>query len=359
MIVNGERVKQARELKAMTQTALAKAIGVSQAAIAQIESGAFIASDELVEAIASRTSRPLQFFQQEPAPEFEIGSLLFRSHNAMSKKELVSTYRHAQIVYELWTKLKEGMRPIPIRIPKLPGSDPVLAAQAARNALSLPDQEPIPHLLNVLEWHGLVALVIPDVQSRDAFSLWYKDTPILALSSGRSGDRSRMTVAHELAHLTLHSGKSKFQVDDCEADDFAAEFLLPQSAMLKEIKTPVTLSSMASMKPRWRVSIQALIRRAKDLDVITDRQYRYLFEQLSSMGWRKAEPIEIVREKPRALRQMAEIRYGNPIDYSALSHDVSLDSAFLREILGAYEEKAAATEVKIDSRVISLSRRRS
>ena len=43
MVIRGERVKQARELKVMTQAALAKAVGVSQAAIAQIESGDFLA----------------------------------------------------------------------------------------------------------------------------------------------------------------------------------------------------------------------------------------------------------------------------------------------------------------------------
>src|ERR1035441_2519591 len=88
MIISGERVKQARELKGWTQAVLARAVGVSQAAIAQIESGAFMASDELVAEIAKSTGQPLQFFQQDPAPEFPVGSLLFRSHASLTKKDL-------------------------------------------------------------------------------------------------------------------------------------------------------------------------------------------------------------------------------------------------------------------------------
>src|SRR4051794_37377568 len=91
-----------------------------------------------------------------------------------------------------------------------------------------------------------IVLVIPDVKCREAFSVWFKDYPVLAPSAGRSGDRGRMSIAHELGHLVLHAGKSRFEVDDTEADDFAAEFLMPE-AMLQEIKTPVTISSLASL----------------------------------------------------------------------------------------------------------------
>src|ERR1700693_1826607 len=81
---------------------------------------------------------------------------------------------------------------------------------------------------------------------------------------------------------------------------FAAELLMPEAAMRREITGPITLSSLAVLKPRWRVSIQALIRRAYDLHLIGDRQYRYLFEQLSAKGWRSKEPsnLDIPIEKP-------------------------------------------------------------
>jgi len=75
---------------------------------------------------------------------------------------------------------------------------------------------------------------------------------------------------------------------------------------------PVTLATVAKLKPRWRVSIQALIRRARDLAIISDRQYHYLFQQLSARGWRKREPaqFDVAAEKPRAFRKMAEVLYG-------------------------------------------------
>ena len=133
---------------------------------------------------------------------------------------------------------------------------------------------------------------------------------------------------------------------------------MPEAALKNEIKTPVTLSSLAALKPKWKVSIQALIRRAKDLSIITGRQYRYLFEQLSSMGWRTAEPITIEAEKPRALRQRAEMVYGDPIDFRRMATEFNVDVDHLRELMGGYAGKRTAEEPKLGSKVVTMHRRK-
>jgi transcriptional regulator with XRE-family HTH domain len=148
MLINGERVRQARELKSMTQSALAKAVGVSQAAIAQIESGAFLASEDLAREIAARTSQSVAFLQQDPAPEFDIGSLLFRSHAAMSKSSMTESYRQAQLAYEVYLKLRQRARALPVKIKPSAHRTPDKAASEVRAALGLDDASPIPHLIN-------------------------------------------------------------------------------------------------------------------------------------------------------------------------------------------------------------------
>lgn len=64
------------------------------------------------------------------------------------------------------------------------------------------------------------------------------------------------------------------------------------------------------MKLRWGVSVQSLIRRAKDLDAVTDEQYMSLFRQVSARGERMNERNQIRREKPRVYRKMAEVLFG-------------------------------------------------
>lgn len=284
MVISGQRVRQAREIQALTQQRLAARIGVSQAAIAQIEAGAFLASEELVAAIARCTHQPVGFFTQGSGPEFPCGSLLFRSHAALTSKERVSVCRYAEQVYELAVRLRKRTRPMPVKIPSLTALEPEEAARRMRQGLGLSEGEPVPHLLNLLEWSGVVVLSIPSGKTREAFSFWFEEFPILAIARDSPGDRGRSSVAHELGHLVLHAHKSRWEVEDTEADDFAAQFLLPEEALSQEIRPPVTLSSLAVLKAKWRVSMQALIRRAQELSIVTDRRYRYLFEQLSSMG---------------------------------------------------------------------------
>ena len=77
-----------------------------------------------------------------------------------------------------------------------------------------------------------------------------------------------------------------------------AELLMPEAAMRHEIIPPVTLTGIARLKLKWKVSIQALIRRAYELSIITANQYKYLFTQLSARGWRTREPVELLAEKP-------------------------------------------------------------
>ncbi|HXJ39030.1 MAG TPA: helix-turn-helix domain-containing protein, partial [Bryobacteraceae bacterium] len=164
----------------MTQAALGKAVGVSQAAIAQIETGAYLASDELAYEIAVKTDQPISFFQQEPAPEFDIGSLLFRSHAAMSKKLLNEAYRHAQLAYEVYLKLQRRARALTVKIEPSHHRSPAEAAAETRKRLGVDQHSPIPHLVNILEWHGVVTVAIPDAPFRDAFSLWKDNAPVLA-----------------------------------------------------------------------------------------------------------------------------------------------------------------------------------
>ena len=61
-----------------------------------------------------------------------------------------------------------------------------------------------------------------------------------------------------------------------EANEFAAEFLMPEKDIKGDFKDGVTLNILADLKRKWRVSMQALLYRANDIGVITDNQKRYL-----------------------------------------------------------------------------------
>jgi Zn-dependent peptidase ImmA (M78 family)/transcriptional regulator with XRE-family HTH domain len=358
---SGERLRQARELLSLTQTDLARLVGRSQAAIANIEAGLLEPSAEVAESIANRTRFPLTFFTDQPRFHFPAETLMFRARASATRRETIAACRHAEVSLELIELLETSVTQIPVRLQKS-SQTPEVAAQHVRHLFGIGADQPVSNLIDLVERIGVTALALPiDLVKIDAFSTWLTTVgkrPIIAACRNKPGDRLRFSVAHELGHLALHGELKRLRPEEHQqADRFAAELLLPGAAMRKEIETPVTLSRIAPLKPRWGVSIQALVRRAHDLGIIANRQYRYLFEQLSARGWRTNEPsnLAVAQERPRALRKMAEVVYGTPIDFGRFGSDARLSLSYLKDLMDGYAEApTSATETMPSAKVIQL-----
>lgn len=66
------------------------------------------------------------------------------------------------------------------------------------------------------------------------------------------------------------------------------------------------LAEFAALKRKWRVSMQALIRRAHDIGVIDKTRYTSLSTQISRKGWRKTEPVAIEGETPHEFTNLLQ-----------------------------------------------------
>lgn len=347
-MINGERIKQARELRGFTQTNLAKAIGVHQSEIAQIESGKITPSAAIVERISFRTGFPIGFFKQPTSFEFPLGSLLYRARASVPAKKKNEAYQFAKTIFEVLYTLqnhKSIVNKIPLNLPRLDDIPPNAAIQA-RSAFGLSPDSPIDNLVNVLEQNGVIVMALPIVIGKiDAFSLWFpginKQQPVIVLTNNSApGDRLRFSIAHELAHLVMHHPiNGGLQDMENEANAFAEEFLMPKAPMLRELVPPITILGLMLMKSKWKVSMQALIRRAYRLQIISPIQYRYLMYQMSSRYGRTNEPVDINVEKPRMFGQLAEILYGLPIDYKRLASHMNLPLQLVADTLEAHALK--------------------
>ncbi len=161
----------------------------------------------------------------------------------------------------------------------------------------------------------------------------------MVLFGGAPGDRVRFSIAHELGHLVLHQSLHGTSMEH-EANLFAQELLLPEAAMRREMAGGITLASLATIKQRWGVSMAALAMRATELNLISKRQLSYLMAKLNSHGWRTQEPVEIIMEKPRGLRKMIEVLYGEQIDYHRLGNDLRMPPHFVKRLVESHATKA-------------------
>jgi Zn-dependent peptidase ImmA (M78 family) len=63
---------------------------------------------------------------------------------------------------------------------------------------------------------------------------------------------------------------------------------------LKDIsKYPTDLNYYLYLKKTWKVSAQAMMYRARQLNIISANQYQYMLRQISKKGWRIKEPGDV------------------------------------------------------------------
>lgn len=122
-------------------------------------------------------------------------------------------------------------------------------------------------------------------------------------------DRYRYTVAHELGHLFMSFPKLTAKEEEGVAHRFAAALLVPAEVAkweLGEKRRHLTFAELRVLKEKYGLSMQAWVRRARDLEIISEGLYRSLCIEFSSKGWRKNEPYGYSgHEKPKRLVQMA------------------------------------------------------
>ena len=347
---SGDRIRQAREIRGMTQMDLAGLIGVEQSHVSHLEQGVRDPSLETLQRIALATKFSIGFFRQSSGPEFPLGSLLYRRRATLPSAERDRLRQTAGLAFETYQSMAEHFRPIDMRIPRTLAADPCHAAQLTRSALGLSPDTPVTHLVNKLEKNGVFVLALPyNIKQHDAFSVW-ADTeprrPVIVLTGGWPGDRQRFTVSHELGHLVMHQAStgSVSEMDE-QADEFASEFLMPAQAMRRDLHLPLTLTALAELKAKWGVSIQALIRRAEGLGIATEGQRKYVEKQLVKHGWIRDEPVRIEPEKPRLFMKIAESLYGIPVDPAIVALNTSAPVKLIQDILSAHASQSDLARV--------------
>jgi len=126
-----------------------------------------------------------------------------------------------------------------------------------------------------------------------------------AVRRGVPGDRQRLSLAHELGHIVL-----KVVGDDVTEEKaayrFASALLAPASALRREVgerRSAVDLGELVMLKQRYRMSLQAIVYRLRELGIISDNHGQNWFVSIKGKGWGKVEPWEILKEEPTWLRR--------------------------------------------------------
>ena len=312
----------------LTQTELARRVGVTRQSISMYEQGLTVPEPPVMERISSAVNQPLSYFSGDPAPEFGNASIHF--HRAIGSD--TKRRNMACEVFGSWLARTARYLDEFVNYPSL---DLPLALEPVSESSRYTDEEiesaasqcremwglgsgPISNMVSLLENKGVLVCrrVISD-EKVEAFSFWNGNKALVFLSSEKTScSRARFDAAHELGHLILHRWAGLEDVEDKktlkriehEADLFAGAFLLPLNSFLDELFS-TRIDAFLPMKRRWKVSIQAMVYRCKHLGVIDEEQATNLFKTISFRKWRRAEPYDdtIPPEEPQLLNRAANL----------------------------------------------------
>lgn len=306
--INPEMLTLARELRGLTQSEVARRAGIAQATVSKYENGTLEVSVDHLNRLAAALDLPPSFFRQR---DRAFGSMCIhhRKRQSLSVKQLKQIHAKFNVILLQIRKMLQSVDIDSSQSFHAMALDeygsPEMVARTLRAAWRMPPG-PVRNLTAIVESCGGIIFSLPLYTDKfDALSLWApKMPPVLFVNETFPGDRLRFSLAHEVGHLIMHTIPSPNQEE--EADRFASEFLMPADE-IRPYLSKLTFDRLATLKSYWKVSMQAIIRRAYTLGTISERQQRTFFMKMSSNGWRKKEPVDIPVEKPSIIRSVVDV----------------------------------------------------
>lgn len=328
---NGERLKIARMWRNLSATQLADLTGFSRQTISMLENGKLMNPEfATVQKLSEKLEFPVTFFLEETKINLNESTTYFRSLLTTNKKYRVEQEEKIKFIAIVYNMLSEYLEFEKVNLPQIPtNATPQEAANILREYWGLGNR-PIENIVYLAESNGLI---VTDFETAtgdvDAFSHKITsddmETYLIGYSKNkRTAARIHFDVAHEIGHILLHNwredleciDKEEFKEIELQAHAFASAFLLPEDEFRKDVSPYATnLAYYTELKKTWKVSIAAMIRRAKDLDIITADDYSRLMRNMQKQGIRKIEPLddELVTAEPSLLRQAIKILFDQKV----------------------------------------------
>jgi Zn-dependent peptidase ImmA (M78 family) len=171
----------------------------------------------------------------------------------------------------------------------------------------------IPNLAEFLEERGIKVMLIPLPQSVSGLACKVRQSsgrsvPVIVVNAGDTGERQRLTIAHELGHIVLNPQAGLDE--EKAAFRFGSAFLIPAEVLWSEVgphRRAIAVGELIELKTLFGVSAQAIAYRCKELGIIGPTTHRSLFESFARLGWRSPpydEPNAMQPERPRRFTRL-------------------------------------------------------
>lgn len=276
-------LQQARIARGLSLEDLADAIGsvVSRQTLRNYEAGETHPNAATLKLLA--TVLKVSTADLLRGPDFHCEHIAYRKKARLSKKEAAKI--EACVIQEVnrrcWVQSRclPGQRIEPVRGRfKSPTADNLESETTKLRKEWGLGISPIRNLVDELESHSIHVITLPTHEDFDGLSSVVLDSQgqpyaySIAVKRETSMERQRFNMAHELGHILYDS------TDESAAHAFAGAFMAPEEELKKILgdkRNRIKKEEWLALKQYFGMSMQALIRRAKDCGIIQEDSYRF------------------------------------------------------------------------------------
>ncbi|MGJ0191606.1 helix-turn-helix domain-containing protein [Pantoea sp. RRHST58] len=360
---NGSNLRLARLYHELSLEQVAERVSKTRQYIQRLETGIAVPTPVLTKELAVALKVTPQFFCLQEPQRINEELVHFRKREGTRVSTRLSTLAKAELYGRLITFLDRQLELPPVCFQEITAHTPEeieKAAEKCRIDWGL-GWGPIDNVTRLAEKLGAFVTSFDSLSDEvDVLSVPLERPFIVRNRAKKSACRQRFDIAHEIAHLILHSGiTTGDRTTESQANRFASALLLPRSAMASFFPSPVggriNWKGLSEFKLTWKVSKAAIVYRAHQLGLLTDAQYKTAFTALK----RKGEAIDekedgmIASEKPEFLPNALTFLYENMnFDKAAVAHALAITPSLLDELA---ELSSSKCDVRDGGNIIYLN----
>lgn len=254
---------------------------VSKNAISKYEKGQMMPDSKVLIALANALEVKTDFFYR--SFDAVIDRIEFRKRKKLGKKEEQAI--RAKVIYSLSRYIElesflnidsDFINPLADIIIK-DKQDVENAAESLLKAWHL-GTNALPNVIDMLEGKEIKLVELEAPRTFDGLSgIADERYPFIVINKKLGPERTRLTALHELAHLLLHFDES---IPAGKVEKFCFQFagavLLPRETFKQEYgvnRTHISIKELISIKETYGISIQAIMARARVLELVSEASY--------------------------------------------------------------------------------------
>ncbi|MEY3499601.1 MAG: hypothetical protein RL308_1270 [Bacteroidota bacterium] len=278
-----KRIKSARTLAGLSLRELSEKLEglVSYNAISKYEKALMMPDSKVLIQMANVMNvKPDYFFRPFTV---EIGNIEFRKRSKLPMKDVKSIKEDVTDTISRYIELEQFLNlssdfESPIKNLIINNGDDV------ENAVNILLEKwkigfnALPNVIELLEDKEIKVIELDANLEFDGLSGWANNKiPLIVVNKNFPIERKRLTALHELGHLMLSFADGlEHKVIENLCHRFAGAMLMPKETFLLEIgdnRKRISIPELIAIKETYGISIQAIMARARNLDIITLDRY--------------------------------------------------------------------------------------